>query len=142
VPVTYGAGAVEDINGTLWATYYRNNNPATGTFLRVTAFTGDALENGTDYILNYLSQNVGIPASVIETNRYRGKYFTWFSVSYSGTRDEQAIYGRYYVTTLQDGDVIYYILYWFETPFGEDIEATRNIVGNELEPIVDSFKIP
>lgn len=142
VPIPYGSGAVETINDTLWATYYQNNDPTSGTFLRVTAAGGAAPENPAAYITDYLSNNVGIPAQLVDSRRYRGKYFTWFAATYRGERDGSAVYGRFYITPVQSGSDSFNILFWFETPFGDDIERVRTIVGQELEPVIDSFKLP
>jgi Clostripain family/Bacterial pre-peptidase C-terminal domain len=137
VPVTYGDGVFDED----WVRFNRNNTADSGTFAKVRIVVGSPDSDGFNVITDLISSRVGIVVQIEEFRRYRNKYSTWFSVTYRGERDGRNVYGRMYTTAITL-DQTYYIQFWIETPIESDIEITRSIIRNELEPIIDSFKIP
>jgi hypothetical protein len=135
VKISYGDAIIDEDS---WVRYYQNQDPTSPTFIATRIqVVPEAPSDVRSALADLLSNEVGIRVEIEDFSQYRGKYFRWQGVIYRGERNGVAVYGRMYLTTLTDADGSYLLEMWFETP----VENARQTVTDELEPVVDGFRL-
>jgi hypothetical protein len=111
------------------------------TFFATNALAIQSDVQGVDGLLSFVLTGrvtADIADLVIKGNQfYYGQDNTeWSVTTYQGTRDDQTIYGRVYVTTVGEESVVL----WMETPL-TNVATAETIVRETLEPMVNSYRI-
>ncbi len=126
----------EDSDEATWFVFRPNDEGDQRTFSAFRSL-GETDASTEELVAELLDSDVTPQLDSFELNAqriYNAENTNWDAAIYTGARDGVRIYGRLYVTTLDDG-ITYAV--WYETP-----ETTaEETVALVLEPMVDGFRI-